>query len=341
MTDIQRAIAALIERRDLDADTMRAAMRQIMHGEASSAQIAGFLVAMRMKGETVTEIAAAVEVMRALATPVAVDHPHLVDTCGTGGDAAGIFNVSTAAALVVTAAGGRVAKHGNRSVSSLSGSADVLEAAGARIDLSPAQVAVCIDLVGFGFLMAPLHHGALKHAVAPRRELGTRTLFNLLGPMTNPAGAKRQVLGLFAAQWQRTVAEVLQRLGSEHVLVVHAEDGLDEFSIAAPTRVVELRNGVIREYLVAPEDLGVRRASLDSVRADGPARSLELIRQAFAGESGPAADLIAMNAGAGLYAAGLASTLGAGVARAREVLATGEAQRRLDAFVAATHEVGE
>lgn len=341
MTTIQKAIGALVEKRDLDAETMRAAMHEIMQGEATPAQIAGFLIAMRMKGETVTEIATAVEVMRSLATPVSVSHPNLVDTCGTGGDASGTFNVSTAAALVVAAAGGRVAKHGNRSVSSSSGSADVLEAAGARIDLSPAQVAVCIERVGFGFLMAPLHHGALRHAVAPRRELATRTLFNLLGPMTNPAGARRQVLGLFAARWQRPVADVLQQLGSEHVLVVHAEDGLDEFSIAAPTRVVELRDGVIREFVVTPEELGVERSPLDRVKAAGPAESLALIADAFASGAGPAADLIAMNAGAALYVAGLAPDLAGGVVRAREMMANGQAQQRLEAFVACTHEVTE
>jgi len=339
MTTIQTAIGMLVEKHDLDAETMRAAMHEIMHGEATAAQIAGFLVAMRMKGETVTEIATAVEVMRSLATPVSSAHPNLVDTCGTGGDASGSFNVSTAAALVVAAAGGRVAKHGNRSVSSLSGSADVLEAAGARIDLSPTQVSACIERVGFGFLMAPLHHGALRHAVAPRRELGMRTLFNLLGPMTNPAGARRQVLGLFAARWQRPVAEVLQQLGSEHVLVVHAEDGLDEFSIAAPTRVVELRDGVIREFVVTPEELGVDRSSLDQVKAAGPAESLALIGEAFASGVGPAADLIAINAGAALSVAGLAPDLAGGVARARDVMASGLARQRLEAFVACTHEV--
>lgn len=335
MVDVmQTALRAVTEGESLDADGMRAVMNCIMAGEATPAQIAGFLVGMRMKGETVEEIAEAASVMRRLATPV---HPAegapLIDTCGTGGDSAGTFNISTAAAFVVAAGGARVAKHGNRSVSSSSGSADVLEAAGARLDLGPVQVAHCIDEVGIGFLFAPKHHGALRHAIAPRRELGIRTFFNLLGPLTNPAGARRQVLGLFSDRWLRPVAEVLQALGSEHVMVVHGADGLDEMSTTGPTRVAELLQGTIREYSVEPEDFGLSRCLPGDLRVDGADASLAMIRSAFAGEPGPAADIIAINAGAGLTVAGLVADLAAGVVRAQELLRSGEAARRLEAFV--------
>ena len=244
--DMPTAIAAVIEHRDLSAADMQAVMRLIMTGQATAAQIGGFLVGLRMKGETVDEIAAAAGVMRELATHVDIAGPHLVDTCGTGGDGAGTFNISTASALVAAAAGARVAKHGNRSVSSRSGSADVLEAAGVCLELDAQQVASCIKQVGVGFMFAPQHHSAMKHAIGPRREMRVRTLFNLLGPLTNPAAAPNQVLGVFSADWVEPLAEVLKKLGSEHVLVVHAEDGLDEISIAAPTRIAELRAGDIR-----------------------------------------------------------------------------------------------
>ncbi|HEU5338054.1 MAG TPA: anthranilate phosphoribosyltransferase, partial [Sulfuricaulis sp.] len=233
--DMPSAIRSVIERRNLSGDDMRAVMRLIMTGQATPAQIGGFLIGLRMKGETVEEIAAAAGVMRELATPVNVSGPHLVDTCGTGGDGASTFNISTASAFVVAAAGGKVAKHGNRSVSSKSGSADVLEAAGVNLELTPEQVARCVNEVGVGFMFAPKHHGAMKHAIGPRREMGVRTIFNLLGPLTNPAKAPHQVLGVFSKEWVEPLAEVLQRLGSEHVLVVHAEDGMDEISIGALT----------------------------------------------------------------------------------------------------------
>ena len=242
--DMPSAIRAVTERRDLAADDMRAVMQAIMTGHATPAQIGGFLVGLRMKGETVEEIAAAAEVMRALATPVVIaEREHLVDTCGTGGDASHTFNISTTAAFVVAAAGGKVAKHGNRSVSSKSGSADVLEAAGVNLDLDAAQVAQCVEQVGVGFMFAPKHHGAMKHAIGPRREMGVRTVFNLLGPLTNPAGAPNQVLGVFHAQWLEPLAQVLGKLGSRHVLVVNAEDGLDEISIGAETQVPSSRMG--------------------------------------------------------------------------------------------------
>ena len=331
--DMQSAIRAVTERVNLHGDDMRSVMRLIMTGQATPAQVGGFLVGLRMKGETVEEIAAAASVMRELATHVEVAGPHLVDTCGTGGDGASTFNISTASALVTAAAGGRVAKHGNRSVSSKSGSADVLEAAGVRLDLTPLQVAACIDRVGVGFLFAPRHHGAMKHAIGPRREMGIRTVFNLLGPLTNPAGAPNQVLGVFSSQWLEPLAQVLKQLGSEHVLVVHAEDGLDEISIGAPTWVAELKNGGISVYTIVPEDFGVQRASLSTLAVDDAAQSLAMIRRVLENEPGPARDIVMLNAGAAIYASGLVASLMDGVARAGEVLGNGKARETLDELI--------
>ncbi|MCG2634945.1 MAG: anthranilate phosphoribosyltransferase [Gammaproteobacteria bacterium] len=324
----------LLERQSLCDAEMTGLMECIMAGEATQAQIGGALVALRMKGETVAEIAAAARVMRALATPVQIDAAYLVDTCGTGGDGAATFNISTAAAFVVAAAGGHVAKHGNRSVSSASGSADVLEAAGVNLDLTPDQVARCAVEVGVGFMFAPKHHGAMKHAIGPRRELGVRTIFNLLGPLTNPAGALNQVIGVYDHQWLVPVAKVLGALGSRHVLVVHAEDGLDEISISANTQVAELRNGKVTEYRVAPEQFGMSRAELATITAKSAAQSLELIRSVFANEPGPARDIVAMNAGAAIYAAGLADTLESGIHRAVETIAGGGPADKLARLVA-------
>ena len=338
--DMQGAIRAVTEGSHLSYDEMTGIMRAIMTGEATQAQIGGFLVGLRMKGETVDEIAAAAAVMRALATKVPVGRKHLVDTCGTGGDARGTFNVSTAAAFVVAAAGGKVAKHGNRSVSSSSGSADVLETAGARLDLTPDQVAECVETVGVGFLFAPLYHSAMKHAVGPRREMGVRTIFNLLGPLTNPAEAPNQLLGVFAAHWVRPIAEVLRALGSERVLVVHAEDGLDEISIAGPTRVAELSDRQVREYVVEPGDFGLAADSLESIRVESAEESLGLIRSAFAGDPGAAGNIIALNAGGAIYAAGLVDNLDEGVARARELLTGGQAAAKLEEFVTYTKRFG-
>ena len=331
--DMQDAIRAVTEHRNLTRDDMTDVMRLIMTGQATQAQIGGFLIGLRMKGETVDEIAAAAGVMRGLAAEVDVDTEHLVDTCGTGGDSAGTFNVSTATAFVVAAAGGRVAKHGNRSVSSSSGSADVLELAGANLELTPEQVGQCIEQVGVGFLFAPAHHSAMKHAVGPRKEMGVRTLFNVLGPLTNPAGAPHQLLGVYSREWVRPLAEVLLKLGSDRVLVVNAEDGLDEISIAAPTHVAEVDEDEVTEYTIAPEDFGMERASLETARVDSVDASLALIRAVFAGQQGPAADLVAMNAGAAIYAARLADTVAAGVEQARAVLSSGAAADKLDEFV--------
>jgi anthranilate phosphoribosyltransferase len=337
--DIATAIASVVEQRDLSASDMEAVMRTIMTGQATPAQIGGFLIGLRMKGETVDEIAAAAKVMRDLATRVDVAGPHLVDTCGTGGDGASTFNISTASAIVTAAAGARVAKHGNRSVSSSSGSADVLEAAGVKLDLTPAQVAACIDRVGVGFLFAPQHHSAMKHAIGPRKEMRVRTLFNLLGPLTNPAGAPNQVLGVFSPDWVEPLAEVLRRLGSEHVLVVHAEDGLDEISIAAPTRVAELREGDISVYTVTPEDFGLQRADLSAIAVENVEQSLAMIRAVFDDQPGPARDIVCLNAGAAIYAAGLTPSLADGVVLAGEVIQSGKARQTHAALVDVSNSV--
>ncbi len=338
--DLQAAIRQVIAREDLSDAQMTAVMQQIMTGEATPAQIGGFLVGLAMKGESVTEIAAAARVMRSLALQVDVDPTHLVDTCGTGGDSRGTFNISTATAFVVAEAGGRVAKHGNRSVSSASGSADLLEQAGARLDLSAEAVAQSINAVGVGFIFAPQHHQAMRHAIGPRKEMGVRTVFNLLGPLTNPAGAPNQLLGVYADYWVEPMAQVLKTLGSERVMVVHSDDGLDEISIAAPTQVAELRDGQLSVYQITPEDFGLQRSALDSLRVDSAARSLEMIQAIFDGLPGPATDLLALNAGAAIYVAGLEPTLAAGVSRAQAVLASGEVRARLDAFVATSQRLG-
>ena len=318
-------------------------MRQIMTGAATDAQIAGFLVALRMKGESVDELIGAVEVMRELVTPVPVHEDfrkHLIDTCGTGGDRSGLFNVSTAAAFVVAGAGGHVAKHGNRSVSGVSGSADVLEAAGVTLDLAPEAAARCVHRVGVGFIYAPAFHTAMKHAIGPRREMGVRTIFNLLGPLTNPAGARRQVIGVFHRDWLRPVAQVLKELGSEQVMVVHSEDGLDEISIAARTHFAELRNGQIRLGSMLPTALDVEMGDISTLRVDGAVQSLALLRAALRNEAGPARDIVILNAGAALYVAGLAEDVRSGVRLARDTIATGKAAAKLDELVAFSRSLG-
>src|SRR3989344_3520946 len=303
--DMPSAIRAVIERRDLTGDEMREVMRLIMTGQATPSQIGGFLIGLRMKGETVEEIAAAACVMRELATHVGVGGPHLVDTCGTGGDGASTFNISTASAFVVAAAGGKVAKHGNRSVSSKSGSADVLEAAGVNLDLTPEQIAQCVNEVGVGFMFAPRHHGAMKYAIGPRREMGVRTIFNLLGPLTNPANAPNQVLGVFSNQWVEQVAEVLQRLGSGHGLGGDGEDGMDEISIGAATHVAELKAGRVRVFTIHPEQFGLKRGDVSKLAVTSPVESLSMVEAVLNNEPGPARDIVVLNAGAAIYAAGL------------------------------------
>jgi anthranilate phosphoribosyltransferase len=331
--DMQAAIKAVTEGNNLSSGEMTDVMQLIMTGEATQAQIGGFLIGLRMKGETIDEIAAAAGVMRDLATHVDVSGPHLVDTCGTGGDAASTFNISTASAFVVAAAGGKVAKHGNRSISSKSGSADVLEAAGVNLDLSPEQVAKCVDEIGVGFMFAPKHHSAMKHAIGPRKEMGVRTIFNVLGPLTNPAGAPNQVLGVFSDAWVEPLARVLQRLGSEHVLVVHAEDGMDEISLGASTHIAELKDNEVRDYFITPEEFGFERADNSLLAVDSAEESLTVIQDVFADKAGPARDIVALNAGAAIYAAGLAESLELGIKVAQDVIADGSAQKKLDALV--------
>jgi anthranilate phosphoribosyltransferase len=338
--DVKTAIARLAAGSDLDRDESAAVIRALMTGEATEAQIGAVLTALHIKGETVDEVAGAATVMRELATRVIVDAPHLVDTCGTGGSGRKLFNVSTAAAFVAAAAGAHVAKHGNRGMTSASGSADVLEAAGVNLDLTPEQVGRCIDDVGVGFLFAQRHHSAMKHVGPARRELGIRTVFNVLGPLTNPAGAPNQVLGVFDGAWQHRIASVLRELGSRHVLVVHAEDGLDEISLAAPTRVVELKDGEISERTIAPEDFGLDRADEAALRADSPGASLALVRDALAGR-GPAADIVALNAGAAIHVAGVALSLADGVTMAQDAIASGLAGERLAELARVTRLMGE
>lgn len=338
--NIKEALNRVVNQLDLNTEEMQDVMREIMTGQCTDAQIGAFLMGLRMKSETIDEIVGAAQIMRELAAPVSINASHLVDTCGTGGDGMNIFNVSTAAAFVVAAAGGQVAKHGNRAVSGKSGSADLLEAAGVFLNLKPEQVARCVEAVGVGFMFAPAHHGAMKYAIGPRRELGLRTIFNMLGPMTNPAGVKHQVLGVFSKALCRPLAEVLQRLGSQHVLVVHAQDGLDEISLAAPTFVAELKDGVVSEYVIQPEDFGIKSQSLIGLSVDDAAQSLALIRDALTKrktEQGQkAADMIALNAGAAIYAADLASSLHEGVQRAHDALHTGLAWEKLQELVSFT-----
>ena len=324
-TPIQQALDTLGEGQELSAKDMTEVMNQIMDGTATQAQIGGLLMALKINGETVDQITAAAKVMRKRAVKVKVSDEHLIDTCGTGGDGVGIFNVSTAVAFIAAVAGCRVAKHGNRSVSSSTGSADVLEAAGFNLNLSAEQVAECIEKFNIGFLFAPAHHGATKHAVGPRKELAVRTMFNLLGPLTNPAETPNQVMGIFSKQWVLTAAEVLKKLGSRHVMVVHSVDGMDEISLADATHVAELKGGEINEYLIEPEDFDIERQAVDGLVVENAAQSLAIIKNALSGMPGPAADILALNAGAAIYVAGQAKTLPEGVKKAQQVLQSGEA----------------
>ncbi|MET0105147.1 MAG: anthranilate phosphoribosyltransferase [Sedimenticola sp.] len=334
--EMPQAINHVLGHHDLSGEQMTEVMRTIMTGGATPAQIGGFLIGLRMKGETVSEIAAAASVMRELATKVEVSSDHLVDTCGTGGDASGTFNISTASAFVTAAAGASVAKHGNRSISSKSGSADVLEAAGVNLNLTPEQVAKCVAEVGVGFMFAPAHHGAMKHAIGPRKEMGARTIFNVLGPLTNPAGAPNQVLGVFSDELLDPMANVLQKLGSNHVMVVHARDGLDEISVGEKTEVAELKDGRVRRFSVQPEDFGMNRTPIDSLKAADAAESLGIIRSVLEDNAGPARDIVCLNAGAAIYTSGLAGTLADGVEKASEAIASGEARSRLDKLIILT-----
>ncbi len=331
---ISAAIQRTVEHREIFHDEMLHVMRQIMRGELTQAQIAGFVIGLRVKKETIGEIAAAAQVMREFATKVEVDDKHLVDTCGTGGDLAHTFNVSTAAAIVAAAAGARVAKHVGRSVSSSSGSADVLEAMGANIALSPADVGKAIGEVGLGFMFAPAHHAAMKYAAPVRKELGVRTIFNLLGPLTNPAGAKNQVTGVFHPDLVGIQVRVLQRLGSRHVMTVHGVDGLDEISISGETMIGELSRGEIREYTVHPSQFGLEVYDRRAIQVSTVQESKEMILAVLENQAGPALNIVLLNAGATIYVAGVARSLEAGIERAREVIVNGEARAKLDAYIA-------
>ena len=333
----QEALARIIEHREIFREEMLSLMRAIMSGEVSPVLIAAIVAGLRVKKETIGEIAAAAEVMRDFATQVPVpDEPHLIDTCGTGGDAAHSFNISTAAMFAAAGAGAKIAKHGGRSVSSKSGSADVLEALGVNINLKPEQVARSIAEVRVGFMFAPNYHSAMKHAAPVRRELGVKTIFNILGPLTNPASARQQVMGVFHRDLVGIQARVLQRLGSRRVMIVHGAEGLDEISISGPTMVAELRDGNITEYTIAPQDVGLGVHDAAAIRVEGVEQSKSLLLTALGNEAGAARDVVAFNAGASIYVAGLAPTLRAGVEKALTAIASGAARKRLDAFVGFT-----
>ena len=334
MMNIQQVLQQLLDKQALTFAEMREVMHFIMSGSATDAQISGFLIALRCKGETIDEIAAAVEVMRELANKVTVNGAHIIDTCGTGGDGASTFNISTTCAFVVAAAGGQVAKHGNRSVSSRCGSADLLEVAGVNLNLSTEQVEQCVNDLGVGFLFAPKHHGAMKHTIHVRKEMGVRTLFNLLGPLSNPAGAPNQLIGVFAKEWVEPLAHVLKKMGSQHVLVVNADDGLDEISIASATSVAELKDGQVSTYTITPEQFGFNRASLAELAVDNAETSLVIVKSVLDNQDSAAKDIVLLNAGAAIYAANLTDTLAAGIEKARHVIASGEAKAKLDALIA-------
>ena len=333
----QAALQRVIEHREIFHDEMISLMRQIMGGEVSPVMIAAIITGLRVKKETIGEIAAAASVMRELATPVKVPYDkHFVDIVGTGGDAAHTFNISSTSAFVVAAAGGKVAKHGGRSVSSSSGAADVLEALGANIMLSPEQVAACIAETGFGFMFAPNHHSAMKHVAPVRREMGVRTLFNILGPLTNPAGAPNTLMGVFHPDLVGILVRVMQRLGAERVLVVHGKDCLDEISLGAATLVGELKDGEVREYEIHPEDYGLQMQSLRQLRVGSAGESREVLLGVLANQPGAAREIVCLNAGAALYVANVVDSIGDGIAKAREAIASGAARAKLEQFVQCT-----
>ncbi len=339
--NMKEALHRIASNLDLSRDEMKEVMRIVMNGEATDAQIGGFLMGLRLKSETIDEITGATEVMRELATRVNINAEPLVDIVGTGGDGANLFNVSSASAFVVAAAGGYVAKHGNRAVSSKSGSADLIEKAGINLDMSPEQVGRCVEQIGVGFMFAPSHHGAMKHAIGPRKELGCRTIFNILGPMTNPAGVKRQLVGVFTPELCRPMAEVLHKLGSEHIMVVCSRDGLDEISLASVTHVAELKDGKITEYDITPEDLGIKSQSIVGLAVETSEESLSLIRAAFGtGHSEmaeKARDMIALNAGAAIYLAGLTNSPKFGVDMALDAMGSGLAAGKMSELADFSH----
>lgn len=331
------ALARVIEHREIFHDEMLTLMRRIMTGEMSPVMIAALAIGLRVKKETIGEITAAATVMREFATPVEVaDKTNLVDLCGTGGDGAHTFNISTASMFVAAAAGARIAKHGGRSVSSSSGSADVLEALGANVNLKPEQVASCLADTGIGFMFAPNHHASMKHAAPVRKEMGVRTLFNILGPLTNPAGAPNQLMGVFHRDLVGIQVRVMQRLGAQHVMIVHGLDGLDEITLAGDTLIGELKDGEVREYSINPKDFGLSVCEEADLRVADRNQSVECITRAFANEDGPVRDIVLLNAGAAIYCANAASSIGEGIAKARQAIASGAARQKLKQFVAAT-----
>lgn len=328
--DIKSALARIVEDGDLTQDESAAVFQEIMTGVATPAQMGAFLAAIRVKGETPAELAGAALTMRALSTRVEVEHPNLVDTCGTGGSGTKLFNISTAAAFVAAAAGAHVAKHGNRKMTSFCGSADLLEAAGVNLQLTPEQIATCVLEVGVGFMFAQAHHSAMRFAGPVRQEIGIRTMMNVLGPMTNPAGARRQVIGVFSDTWQQPMAEVLKLLDCEHAMIVHS-NGLDEIRLDAPSSVVELKNGEITQYQISPEDFAIARRDVNTeLSADSVESSLALVRQALSEPDSAAADIVSLNAGAAIYVSGVATTHANGVLMAQDAIASGLAKERLD-----------
>ncbi|MDO9385953.1 MAG: anthranilate phosphoribosyltransferase [Thiobacillus sp.] len=330
----QQALARLVEQREIFHDEMLSLMRQIMSGALTPVQIAGIITGLRVKKETVGEIAAAAQVMREFATKVpAQNSANLVDTCGTGGDAAHTFNISTTAAFVAAAAGARVAKHGGRSVSSTSGSADVLEALGVKLDLTPEQVAASIDAIGIGFMFAPKFHGAMRHAAPVRKELGVRTIFNILGPLTNPAGAPHQLLGVFHSDLVGILVRVLARLGSRHVMVVHGSDGMDEITLSGETLIGELKDGEVTEYRIHPREFGLDTCDSDALKVWDAMQAKNMLLAVLDGLPGPARDIVLFNAGAAIYVADRAATLGEGIATARAVIDSGAARDKLAQLV--------
>jgi anthranilate phosphoribosyltransferase len=332
--NINQAIQKIINKNDLTEAEMQIVMTEIMTGKVSEPLISGFLCSLATKGESVDEILGAVKVMRELSTKVEFENTkHLVDTCGTGGDGSGIFNVSTASSFVVASSGAKVAKHGNRSISSKSGSADLLELAGVNLNMTPSEIKNSVDKIGIGFMFAQNHHSAMRHAIGVRKELGFRTIFNLLGPLTNPAGAESQVIGVYDKKLCKVFAEVLQKLGANHALVVHSADGLDEISIADKTFVCELSGGKISEYVINPTDFGLKIGNLDEIKAKDSTQSLQLVQEALDGKDGSAMGIVALNAGAAIYASGKEQTLKNGVKRALEILKSGNAHQKLDDFV--------
>ena len=318
--NIQEAINLISSSIDLSKEEMSSIMTEILEGRTTDAQIGAFLIALSIKGETIDEVVGAVNVMRKLSSKVHTDVPDIIDTCGTGGSGIGIFNVSTTSAFLASSCGAKVAKHGNRSATRKSGSADLLEAAGVSLSLSPEAVASCIKEVGLGFMFAPAHHSAMKHVIGPRKEIGQKSIFNILGPLTNPASAKRQVLGVYDKKWMLPMAEVLRELGSQHLMIVHAKDGLDEISIAAPTHVVEMKEKEILEYEVCPEDFNFKTSSLDSLKVNSPIESLKMAKLALKGEHKQASEMVSMAAGAALYVSGVADSLHSGIDQARSSL---------------------